>query len=132
MSAAGEVTSWRDGVVKWGPRTEKTRALWLAAEREFILNSHPANCPLCNGANDPDVILENHDKRWQELTVLAREAEVRAKAAHDKYHAGGYFLLVGGVPFRCAAVAATFKNKRCLYRGTDKSQKERLQLGETA
>lgn len=123
MSATG----WQDGIVKWGPRTEKTRALWVAAEREFILSSHPANCPLCNGANDPDVILENHQKRWAELSTLAREAEEKSEAVRKKYYAGGYFLLVGGIPMRCAAVAASFKNKRSLYRGTGR-QKETLQL----
>lgn len=118
------MADWRTENVKWGPQTEGTRQLWLAAERDFILNDHPANCPLCNGANDPDVILEHHERRRQELVVLAREAEVRAKAAHDKYFAGGYFLLVNGVPTRCSAVTATFKNKRSLYRGTDRGQKE--------
>lgn len=122
------MADWRIEIVKLGPRTEKTRALWLQAERDFFLNGHPADCPLCRGANDPDVILENHEKKRLELAAMWRAEEARAKAAHDKYHAGGYFLLVNGVPTRCSAVTASFKNKRCLYRGTDTRQKERFQM----
>lgn len=125
------MADWRTEIVKGGPRTEKTRALWIAAEREWILNDHPASCPLCNGANDPDVILHNHQKRWDELAQMSVEAEAKAVAVRKKYYAGGYHLLVNGVPVRCSAVTATFKNKRSLYRGTG-TQKETLQLEKIA
>ncbi len=121
------MASWQDSIVKWGPRTDKTRALWLAAEREFILDGHPADCPMCKGANDPDVILENHLNRWAELSRLSREADAKAEEARTKHYSGGYHLLVNGIPIRCAAVTATFRNKRSLYRGTGK-QTESLQL----
>lgn len=112
--------NWRTEIVKGGPRTEKTRELWIQAENDFLLNGHPPDCPMCKGANDPDVILANHLARWEELSRLSAEADARAEAVRKKYYAGGYHLIVGGVPVRCAAVAATFKNKRCLYRGTGK------------
>ena len=124
------MAGWYDGVVAGGPRTEKTRALWLGAERDWLVNDHPADCALCKGANDPDVILENHKKRWDELARLSAEADEKAEAVRKKFYTGGYHLLVNGVPVRCAAVVTSFKNKRSLYRGTGK-QAETLKL-ETA
>lgn len=110
--------NWRTEIVTGGPRTEKTRALWIQAENDFLLNGHPADCPMCKGANDPDVILANHLARWEELSRLTVEAEQRAEEARKRYYRAGYHLLVNGVPVRCAEVAATFKNKRALHRGT--------------
>ena len=119
--------NWQTDEAKGGPRTQKTRALWTGAERDFLLNNHPADCAMCKGANDPDVILENHMNRWAELARLSAEADAKAEEVRKKFYAGGYHLLVNGVPVRCSAVAATFKNKRALYRGTG-TQKETLEL----
>lgn len=109
-------------LVPRGPRTAKTAALWEAAERERLLDGHPADCQVCSGASDPETIVALHRQYWAALSERAREDAARRKQITDAWYAGAHRMVIDGVPLRCAAHVAKWKasNRAALCKGSDR------------